>query len=183
MNAAKYRGVGEHITLEKIARKVKITDEVLLQYPQVVLLLEQHGYQKRKPRSERAEELLNLVKDTINVCKASGQPVTTERLSGMVGVNRAALHRYPEVRTLMTQAVTEDKQQRQERGFQSREEELAQQVNAALQQLRDNNRRISKRAIEAVLHVSNICLYYPKVKALIESAIQAQRTPNEAARD
>jgi len=154
---------GEHITLVKVARKVKITEEVLLQYPQVLLFLEQHGSQKRKPRSERAEELLNLVKDAINVCKASGQPITKERLSGMVGVDNASLRRYAEVRTLMTQAANEDKQQRQERRFQAREEELIQQVIAALQQLRDKNKRISKQAIEKVVHVSDICSYYPKV--------------------
>ena len=128
-----------------------------------------------------AEELLTLVKDAITACKASGQPITNVRLSGMVGVGRSALRRYPEVRTLMTQAVTEDKQQRQDHRFQAREEELTQQVIAALQQSRDNNKRISKQAIEKVVHVSNICLRYPKVKALIENAIQVQRTPNETA--
>jgi len=42
---------GEHITPRKVARQVKITVEVLMQYPQVVVLLEQHGYHKSKPRS------------------------------------------------------------------------------------------------------------------------------------
>ena len=127
---------GERITKERVARKVKIHPTVLVQYPQVVVLLEQHGYQKRKPRSERVEELLNFVKDAINVCKASGQPITQKRLSDMVGVHPAALFRYAEVRTLMTQVATEDKQQRQERRFQAREQELSQQVIAALQQFR-----------------------------------------------
>ena len=172
---------GEHITPNKVARKVHISPEVLMQYPQVLLLLEQHGYQKRKPRSEREEELLDLVKDAINACRVSGQPITKERLSGMVGVDRAGLLRYAEVRTLMTQAANEDKQQRQELRFRAREEELTQQVIAALQQLRDKNRRISKRAIAKAVNVSNICSYYPKVKALIESAIQAQHTTSETA--
>jgi len=170
---------GEHITADKVARKVKISPEVLMHYPQVVVLLEQQGYQKRKPRSEREEELLNLVKDAIQTCKVSGQPITKVRLSGMVGVDRAALLRYAEVRTFMTQAASEDRQQRQERRFQAREDELTGQVIKALQQLRDQNRQISKKAIENIVHVSNICLYYPRVKALIESAIQAQRTANE----
>jgi len=87
------------------------------------------------------------------------------------------------VRALMTQAASEDKQERQERCFQAREEELTQQVVAALQQLRDQNRRITKRALEKLVHVSNICLYYPKVRILIEKAIQAQHTANETAVD
>ena len=172
---------GEHITLRKIARKVKITDAVLLQYPQVVLLLEEHGYHKLKPRSERAEELLTLVKDAINGCKASGEPITKERLSSMVGVDRAALLRYPEVRTLMTQAVTKDRQQRQDHRFQAREEELTQQVIAALQKFQDTNRRISPHAIGKVVHVSHLCSYYPNIKVLIEDAMQAQRITNETA--
>ena len=169
----------ERITVYSVARKVKISPEVLMQYPQVVVLLEQHGYHKRKRRSEREEELLNLVKNAIHACKTSGQPITKVRLSGMVGVDRAGLLRYAEVRALMTQAADEDRQDRQERRFRAREEELTGQVINALQQLRDQNRQISKRAIEKIVHVSNICMHYPRVKALIESAIQAQRTANE----
>lgn len=171
---------GEHITMKKVARKVNISDVVLMQYPQVVMLLEQYGYRKPKPRSERVEELLNLVKDAITTCKVSGQPIRNVRLAGMVGVDPATLRRYPEVRTLITQAVAEDKQL-QERRFRAQEEEMTQQVIAALQLLRDNNMRISKRAIEDVVHATHICERYPKVKALIESAIQTQHTPNETA--
>ena len=113
-----------------------------MQYPQVVLLLEQSGYKKPKPRLEREEELLELVREAIHTCKVSGQPITKVRLSDMVGVGRSALLRYPQVRALMDQAVNEDKQQRQEHRFQVREEELTQQVVAALQQLQDQNRHI-----------------------------------------
>ncbi len=172
---------GEHITPKNVARLVKMSPKVLMQYPQVVVLLEQHGYHKRKPRSERAEELLKLVKDAINECKARGEPITKERVSGMAGVNRATLFHYPEVKTLMTQAVTEDKQQRQDHRFQAREEELTQQVIAALRQFQDMNRRISQHAIGKAVHVSDLCLHYPKIKVLIESAIQAQVTSNDTA--
>ena len=144
------------------------------------MLLEQYGYQKPKPRSERVEELLNLVKDAITTCKVSGQPIKNVRLAGMVGVDPATLRSYPEVRTLITQAVAEDKQI-QERRFRAWEEEMTQQVIAALQLLRDNNMRITKKAIENVVHATHICERYPKVKALVESAIQTQHTPNETA--
>jgi len=171
---------GEHITRRKVARKVKIQPEVLMQNPQVVLLLEEGGYKKRKPGSEREEELLYLVRDAIHACKASGQPITKAKLSSMVGVNRTTLLRYPQVRALMTQAANEDKQERQERCFQAREKELTQQVVAALQQLRDQNRQITKRAVEKLVHVSSICSRYPKIRVLIESAMQAQHTTNES---
>lgn len=108
---------GEHITPSKVARKVKISRNVLVQYPLVVLLLEQRGYKKRKPRSAREEELLDLVREAIHACKVSGRPITKARLSSMVAVDRAALLRYPKVRTLMTQAANEDKQLRQERRY------------------------------------------------------------------
>ena len=52
----------EHITPDKVARKMKISTEVLTHSPQVVVLLEQCGYKKRKPRAERVEELLDLVR-------------------------------------------------------------------------------------------------------------------------
>ncbi len=171
---------GEHITPRRVARKVKISREVLMQYPHVVLLLEQSGYKKPKPRLEREEELLDLVREAIHACKVNGQPITKERLSNMLGVGRSALHRYPQVRALMTLAVSEDKQVRHERRFQVRQEELTQQVLAALQQLQDQNRRITKRAIEKAVHLSSICSRYPKIRVLIENAMQAQRTINES---
>jgi len=170
---------GEHIRAETVAPRVNIGREVLMQYPQVVVLLEQHGYQKRRPRSERVEELLNLVKDAINVCQASGQPITKKRVSDMIGIHPSALHRYAEVRTLLTQVATEDKHKRQQLRFQARQDELAQQVIAALQQFQDQNKRITRRAIEKVVHVSShLCSYYPKIKVLIENAMQAQRNTN-----
>ncbi len=81
----------------------------------------------------------------------------------------------------MTQAADEDRQQRQERRFRFREEELTRQVINALQQLRDQNRRISKKAIENIVHLSNMCSHYPTVNTLVETAIQVQRTANEMA--
>jgi transcriptional regulator with XRE-family HTH domain len=173
----------EQVNPRKVARMVKISQEVLMQNPQVVLLLEEAGYKKRKPRSEREEELLDLVREAIHVCKVSGQPITKVKLSSMVGVHRAALHRYPQVEALMTRAANEDKQQRQERRFQTREEELTQQVVVALQQLRDQNRRITKHAVGKLVHVSDICSRYPKVRILIESAMQVQDTTNESTPD
>src|SRR6266567_3186435 len=153
---------GEHITLRKVARQVKITDEVLLQYPQ--------------------EELLHLVKDAINGCKASGEPITKERVSGMMGVDRAALLRYPEVRALMTQAANEDQQQRREMRYQEREEEVAQQVVNAIQQLRDSGKRVSVHAVGKIVHLSYVGLhYYPKVRAILESAIAAQPPTSKSA--
>ena len=83
----------------------------------------------------------------------------------------------------MTRAANEDKQQRQERRFQTREEELTQQVVVALQQLRYQNRRITKHAVGKLVHVSDICSRYPKVRILIESAMQVQDTTNESTPD
>ena len=174
-------GCGEHVTPSKIARKVHLSQAVLMQYPEVVLLLEQSGYQKRK-LLEREEELLDLVKNAIHVCRASGQPITKEGLSSMVGINRTTLFHYPAVRALMTQAANEDQQQLKELRFQKREEELAQQVVNAIQQLRNSGRRVSALAVGKIVHVSSRSLHhYSKVRTLLESAITAQRTASKSA--
>jgi hypothetical protein len=115
---------GEHVTLSTVARIVKISVAVLIQYPQVVHLLERSGYKKRKPRSEREVKLLELVREAIQVCKASGQPITIVKMSSMVGVHSSTLYSIPQVKTFMTQAAREDKQQREVRRFQDRDEEL-----------------------------------------------------------
>lgn len=75
----------------------------------------------------------------------------------------------------MTQAANEDRQQRKEKRYQKREEELAQQVVNAIQQLRDSGKRISYQAVGNIVHVSSVGLhYYPQIRALLESAIAAQ---------
>lgn len=173
----------EHITPRKVASRVHLSQEVLMQYPEVVLLLEQSGYKKRKPL-EREEELLDLVRDAILVYRASAQPITKDGLSSMVGINRATLFHYPAVRALMTQAANEDQQQQKKLRFQKREEALAQQVVNAIQQLRDSQRRISVQAVGKIVHVSCVCLnHYPMVRTLLESAIAAQLPTRKSEQD
>ena len=174
---------GEPITLNRVARQTHHTRRVLMQYPQVVLFLEQSGYKKRKPRSEREEELLNLVKEAIQVCKNMGQPITQKKLSDMVGLGTHTLLSYAQVNVLIAQTVGEDKQERQVRFFQERQDEMTQRVIVALQQLRGQNRKITKRAVDKLVHYSRVCLRYPKVRVLVEDAIQVQRTTNESNSD
>ncbi len=174
---------GEPITLNRVARQTHHTRRVLMQYPQVVLFLEQSGYKKRKPRSDREEELLNLVKEAILVCKNNGQPITQKKLSDMVGLGTHTLLSYAQVKALIAQTVGEDKKERQERYFQERQDEMTQRVVVALQHLRDQNRKITKRAIDKLVHYSRVCSRYPKVRVLVEDAIRAQRTTNESNTD
>lgn len=102
----------------------------------------------------------------------------------MVGVNRATLFHYPAVRALMTQAANEDQQQRRELRYQKREEELALQVVNAIQQLRDSGRPVSVQAVGKIVHVSSVGLhYYPKVRALLESAMAAQPPTRKSEQD
>jgi hypothetical protein len=176
--------LGEPVTQASIVRRVRISPEVLMQYPRVVALLEQHGYKKRQLGSERAEELFGRVQEAIHVCKTSGRPITKRELSCIVGVKRPTLFHYPPVRALMTQAVKEDRQQRQKIQFQEREEELTRQVVDAIHHLRDAGKQVSVKAVGRSIHVSTICLlYYPKVSALLESAIMEQCSDNNVAQN
>jgi transcriptional regulator with XRE-family HTH domain len=174
---------GEHITLNGIMREGHLSRHVLKRYPQVILFLEQSGYKKQKPRSDREEELLNLVVESINTCKNNGIAITQEKLSDMVGLNLSALFRYTKVKTLIVQAASEDRQERQEHYFKEQQEEMIQRVVVALQQLRDQNRKITKRAIHKLVHYSRVCERYPMVRTLVEEAIQVQRTTNESNSD
>lgn len=174
---------GEHITLNRIIRQEHLSRRVLRRYPQVMLFLEQSGYKKRKQRSDREEELLNLVMESIHICKHNGLAITQQKLSDMVGLSTNGLLRYAKVKTLIVQAVSEDKQERQERYFQEQQEEMIRLVVVALQHLRDQNRKITKRAIDKLVHYSRVCERYPMVRTLVEEAIQAQRTTNESNSD
>ena len=109
-----------------------------MQFPPVALVVEQNRYKRQERRIEREEELLNLTKDAIHIYRQNGYPITKESLSCIVGINRTTLYHYQLVRALMTEAANVDKQQRQERQFKKREEELFQQVVNAIQQLRDS---------------------------------------------
>lgn len=167
--------LGKPITQKSLAQHVKISPRVLMQYPGIVEILKQRGYKKRQRGPERTEKLLGHIQEAINACKANEWPITKKELSRIVGVSCATLRYYPSVRALMTQAAKEDQQQRQEIRFQKREEELAQQVVNAIQQLRDSDKRISNQAVGNIVHLSYTGLhYYPKVRALLESVIAAQ---------
>jgi ParB-like chromosome segregation protein Spo0J len=170
---------GEHIIPHKVARMVKISKDVLMQYPQVVLLLTEAGYKKQKPRLEQEEELLDLVREAINACKDSGLPITKEKLSSMVGVNSASVHNYPQVRALMTQAANEDKQQRRKMAYREREEQLVRQVVNAIQQLQEAGKRVSIVAVGEIVHLSHAGLcYYPNVRVILNDTIRAKCTPS-----
>jgi uncharacterized protein with von Willebrand factor type A (vWA) domain len=102
----------------------------------------------------------------------------------MVVVNRATLFHYPAVRALMTQATNEDQQQRREMRYQKREEELAQQVVNAIQQLRDSGMRVSVQAVGKIVHVTHVGLYhFSKVRSILESAIAAQSSTRKSEQD
>ncbi len=62
----------------------------------------------------------------ILICKNNGQPITQKELGNIVCLGTKALFRYAKVKTLIVQAVREDKQERQERYFQERREEKIQ---------------------------------------------------------
>lgn len=163
---------GEAVTQKAVVSRVKRSEEVLKRYPRVMALLEQHRRENRAQGSARAEELLSCVQEATQTCRVSGQPITKEGLSRMVGIHRATLFHYPAVRALMTQAASEDKQQRKEKRFQQNEEELAQQVIDAIHRLQREGKRITYRAVGEKVHLSTFGLsYYPKVKALLENAM------------
>jgi len=175
---------GKPITQATLGRMVRISPEVLMQYPRVVILLEQqYEEKKRQQAAVREEEWRLRVQKAIGICKASEQPITTEGLSSMVGAHRISLARYPSVKELMTQAVAEDRQQRNELRFQRREEELLEQVLDAIQQLQNEGKRVTIKDVARKIHVSASILYdYPQVKIILERARIAQRTASGAAR-
>lgn len=72
--------LGEPITRRTLARKVKISPAVLMQYPRVVVLLEQYEHQKRQQGSAREEEFFSWVLQAIQTCRASGQPRSQRRV-------------------------------------------------------------------------------------------------------
>jgi uncharacterized protein with von Willebrand factor type A (vWA) domain len=68
--------------------------------------------------------------------------------------------------------------------YQKREEELAQQVVNAIQQLRDSGMRVSVQAVGKIVHVTHVGLYhFSKVRSILESAIAAQSSTRKSEQD
>jgi uncharacterized membrane protein len=165
---------GEPITRTRVSRTVGISPEVLMQYPQVIVLLEQYEDMKREQASVREEEFRCRVQEAIDICKVNGQTITTEGLSSMVGVSRPTLVRYSTVKELVTRVVDEDWRQRKELRFQKREAELIKQVLEAIQQLQNEGKRVTISDVGRKIDVSASILYdYPQVKTILERAITA----------
>ena len=130
--------LGESITLKNICKRIHLTAYTLKSYPRVRELLEQFFHAQRDEHTrefqQKEDELVRRVQIAIQMLNSLNKPVTSRNLSEMIGASYENLKRYPRVKALLEKVMEDCLQQRTQKK-QQRGEELAGQVQTAIQEL------------------------------------------------
>jgi transcriptional regulator with XRE-family HTH domain len=163
--------LGESITLRNICKHAHLTTYTLKSYPRVRELLEQFFHAQRDEQArefqQKEDELVRRVQIAIQMLNSLNKPVTSRNLSEVIGAHYENLKRYPRVKTLLEKVMEDCLQQRGQKK-QQRGEELAGQVQTAIQELMALGIPVTQIAISQKVGLSLCALkQYPLVKKII----------------
>jgi hypothetical protein len=185
------------VTQQAVSRLIGVPSTNFYVYPSVKSLFEQRAhqyYQYQEERGKRFEdELLVKVEEAIELLRNSGQPITQQSISNLVGKSPDTLLKHPRVKALLLQH-TKSQQSYQKvlaKSQESRyiekvhkktmqsEEELLAKVKVGLEQLEDSHQVINIRAVCVKIGISSAYLYsWPSVLSTIQEALK--RTNSKA---
>jgi DNA-binding transcriptional MerR regulator len=155
------------VTQRAISEIVGLSPAALSAYPQIKTIFEQIAASRY--RSE--DELTDQVQKAIQRLESLGQPVTQRAISEIVGLSPAALRAYPQIKTIFEQIAASR--------YRS-EDELADQVQKAIQRLESLGQSVTQRAICEIVGMSRTVLRkHPQIKAIIEQSITNYRRCRE----
>jgi transcriptional regulator with XRE-family HTH domain len=122
-----------------------------------------------------AEELaLRSVLQAITRLREQDVPVTQAAVLEMAGLKRWNLERYPGVREVLRK-LQEERQRIEEQRYQEREDDLARRVEAAVIELRSQDKPVSQNGVSRLVGVSLSRLnYYPKVRSMLRGASEGE---------
>lgn len=171
---AQLESSGRKVTQEAVAEMLGVTAQCLMYYPNVRLMLlqEKPANQTRSAQGALSEEqLLRELEKVIQQLELQGITVTFPKVSAGVGVTPAIIYRYPQCVSAVKKAFENQKRKR----FELREEELLQNVQEAIQRLRESGLPVTNAAIARAIHITSSCLqYYPKVRSFLEHIAKGQ---------
>lgn len=146
-------------------------------YPQVNALFAKVAAAAPQARIKRAQiredELLKLVKEAVHQLETSGLPVTKEAVGKIVRLSRDGFRCYSRILAFWEEVIDQRAQALEEQA-RLREEELLQQVRAAIKSLESCGKPVTLRAIQAMVGMSIVALKaYPQIDQLLTAVVQA----------
>ncbi len=152
----------------------------LQQYPRIEALLSQYrkayATESTQRIRQREDVLLERVKATIQQLDSLRIPVCQEAVCQAMKISLNTLRSYPCVKALLTE-LAENRRAEQQRRRQQREEHLLEQVQGAINRLKECGTPVTQSAVSNIVGASISDLrYYPPVKALLAQATADRHT-------
>lgn len=177
---------GQPVTQQTVVQLVEGSLAIFNHYPQVRAWWDAYKAQRKR---QREAELVNSVQQAIDQLRQQGQKVSRSAVCKMIGLSYEALRLYHPAAWAIVDAQSDyacssssPKQQvsQQPRTLYQREDELLNEVEQAIQSLRQQDKPVSHRAVAKVVGMSGRALwYYPRVRALLKASRPQSRGQNE----
>lgn len=135
------------ISIYTIGKAMKVSTQVLREYPLIVSLIEQ-ARRDADLSSQREQDLMTKMAHAIEVLKKTEQRLTLNNLANLVGISPTTLYYYPLVLDIAKKAIDDNIL------LNSQNTLLLDQIKAAIECLYQEKKRITLYAIARVLQVS-----------------------------
>lgn len=172
------------LSRQAVGKVVGLTPRALARYPQIRPLLSQISkiYKMNGPRrtKRRERELLKQVRQIMKQLQEQGLPITQKAVSVRLGLTTTALKYYPGFRKVYSQIRIQNRRE-QHRQAQEKEAVLFEQVQATIQQLRNNGTPLTLQKISKRVRMSIAGLRrYPQIKELLQKVAEERRKANQS---
>lgn len=157
------------VTPKAISNALRIPLPRLRRYTQVEKLFDQltheaeHNYQEQAALRERL--FTERVREAIHNLEDSGRLVTYKSIGEMIGIHPQTLKFYPQIKVLLKQRTSQSTQRRRH----GREEDLLEQVERAIHQLKSSGQMITPKAVGKAVGLSTTTLKtYKRIRVILE---------------
>ena len=172
----------QNLSKEAICAYLLMNSSILVYYPRADAYLKQAldtKYTEKKLLNDE-QSVVEQIQRVLAELKASKQAFTQEKMSNEVGISLFVLLQYPQVRTILEQA-TKDGRLERETQAQSRQQEIVEQVQYAVDHLKSLELPISRKAVAEQVGLTVEALrQYTAVRPLLDQVVQEykQQTPH-----
>jgi transcriptional regulator with XRE-family HTH domain len=169
----------QFVTQQRLSDMVGLSLHRLRLYPQVATMLDRIAEENHVQRKQQAilheQFLAEQVRKAIQQLHDRRQPVSRRAVGELIGLTPRALAKYHLVRPLLSQIVEEYRNDRPQRAKQ-RESELLKQVRQVIQQLQEQGRPITQKAVGQRLGLTAPALmYYPRFRKFYYKVVEENR--------
>lgn len=141
------RAEGDVVTQSGIGRRVGMTPEGLKRYKNIAAVLEYVARELEHYYSEREDNLVQLIYESVEYLESQRMPVEQERIAEIVGLAVNSLKHHKGVKTILQEITVQYKKWNVERKAETRDWEMVAQIETAAAELHAEGQRVTREAI------------------------------------